>query len=412
MRNWLRVTICIMLIVSVLAMSLSVFAVEPSPQPSLLPQFDETGELRADVMSYYIWTCLNAWGIALSFNGEGNFFDYVGDQIVTWVIEYLEGLPSIYSINEWIAPWQGSYDYWGNLRLNNSALEDIQDFSNWLIDKLNLSDNQAVVINEQYMLGDYPLYQFGNFYQAERVNGPPSSYVAVMCDDENQSSMLGWTIVEITDSDTAKFQLLVVSTSTESPVILYFTRMLNDGTLNGPLAWGPVGAVRSNNNGWYFQVYSYPYYWPLEGQQAFIPTGGHYTGTSQEVELFCTNFDIAVENGMYVLTEQIQLPEYDTSFQSGDSITIIDGKPQYSNIPWPDSVSVDNLPAVVSTGTIENPHLEEAYRPIQGLITYAKDGVEVCTALLYELPDEMVYMWYGLIASLIIWGMIKLMREH
>lgn len=93
-------------------------------------------------------------------------------------------------------------------------------------------------------------------------------------------------------------------------------------------------------------------------------------------------------------------------------MTIIDGQPDYSVIQFPDTISVDNLPAVVSTRKIENPHLEDAYRPIQGLINYAKDGISVCTALLYELPDEMVYMWYGMIASIVIWGMIKLMREH
>lgn len=144
--------------------------------------------------------------------------------------------------------------------------------------------------------------------------------------------------------------------------------------------------------------------------QWLVPNGNHWSGDYNSFVTFINNLEIETIGDVKVVTLDIEFPVDNPDYNEGDGVIIVDGDPLYQPIVF--SGEITNLPAVVSTGTIENPHLEEAYRPIQGLITYTKDGISVITSLLYELPDEMIYMWYGLLASIIIWGMIKLMREH
>lgn len=427
MKNWIRVTICIMLMVSILAMSLSVFADDVNPSPSI-PPLDEGGGVMAvneELLSYYIYLCLRSWGVNIQYADIDGFYDEVENQIINWVIQYLAGLPSAYSINEWIAPWQASFDYWGNYQFNSSALEDIKDFANWLKQLLGIQDNSIIVLNPNITVNGATVFESNRFYESEDYYKEGKLYVSMSRSNDINSEGTSnirhpyWFIMNNPYDN--HFYMIEYQRNTDNYEwsTIYFGQ-----DSNGNVDWIASASQMSQETkyGYIFRMY---HFWPNDNPSnpeginlptSFTPIvyntsawGPYILGNWLNS---ITNFEEALEGDNKIITVTVRIPEEGTDYNDGDSIVIIDDNPIYKPIEWDGKVSVENLPAIVSTGNIENPHLEEAYRPIQGLIAYAKDGIGVCTALLYELPDEIVYMWYGLIASIVLWGMIKLMREH
>lgn len=148
MKNWLRVTICVALVVSILAMSLSVFADEE--ENPLMTANDQT-------VAFLIWQLLQSWGIDVQFDNISEYTIEVQNEIQNWIWDYLDEQPSIESVLAWIADWYFMTDFWGNLVVNQSLLDDVQAFADWLEIKFNLSDNSEVIVNPEYTFGGYTL---------------------------------------------------------------------------------------------------------------------------------------------------------------------------------------------------------------------------------------------------------------
>lgn len=169
MKNWLRVTICVALVVSILAMSLSVFADEE--ENPLMTANDQT-------VAFLIWQLLQSWGIDVQFDNISEYTIEVQNEIQNWIWDYLDEQPSIESVLAWIADWYFMTDFWGNLVVNQSLLDDVQAFADWLEIKFNLSDNSEVIVNPEYTFGGYTLYETNKWYSISPLN---TSYV----DDSN-----------------------------------------------------------------------------------------------------------------------------------------------------------------------------------------------------------------------------------
>lgn len=388
---------------SVLAMSISVFADDPEPTPTIPP--DPLEPVIEGVVNYYVWLILNSWGIDITQEGVEGFTETINVFIEEQLQEFVDSIPSIYSISTFIAPWQAGFDYWGNLRFNSKMTEDVTMFVEWLNDKFGLQDNDSEeVIVPVQVLGEYIVHNLPVRVWNTNNNGgielleiipyecsvffvtyegtagfPPRPYTGYACYvlSENPNAHYEYRNYDSSGQYTSSDHTLLYYNNTNT---LRYRKEASGNDLTGYAVYEASNTVGSD----------------VPNQTTFFDNFNSITSVGESVS---------------ILTSTINLPPDDPNYTSGDYITIVDNQPIYSS-DWPDTVSVDNLPAVISTSSVDNPHLEEAYRPIQGLIEYAKDGISVCTSLLYELPDEMVYMWYGVIASLIIWGMIKLMREH
>lgn len=413
MKNWLRVTICVMLVVSILAMSLSVFATDGV----------EVVQAKEALVAYYIWQFLQAVGIDVTYRGILEYGDFIQDTIIDWVIEYIGSLiqadlvPSNYNINQWIAPWQAEYDTWGNLQYNSTMLEDMEDFADWLKSKFSLIDDDHITVSGS----DRIVFENGvTFYEiSPNIRQYAYAYIPAYTDSEN-----GWEYV-----------YFKASTQTNVPMYMSYFKLDNQDYIRQIF----ISTIDQTLNYYIGCIYDNDYRYSQESVRTRynrFPTIGNNTVTTQwylnynggyldtqfipaepdtvytqtEIREALTGIYEVETDGVAIDTYDILFPSDDPGYTTGDGVTIVDGVPNYGELTF--SGTVTNLPAIVSTSVISNPHLEEAYRPIQGLITYAKDGIGVCTSLLYELPDEMVYMWYGLIASIVVWGMIKLMREH
>ena len=152
-----------------------VFAVDPTPSPTPGYELDDgIPNIFETLVPYYVWLCMRAWGIEVTYQNFREYTDEVGQQIWQWIIEYLGTLPSAYTIDQWIAPWQSSYDYWGNYQFNSSALEDIQEFVQWLITKLWLTDNSTYYVDGTESLGGYTLYKPEIYYV---INNPSDNKI-------------------------------------------------------------------------------------------------------------------------------------------------------------------------------------------------------------------------------------------
>lgn len=223
MGRVLKSSLCIIMVMAVLCLSMTVYADDPEPSPTPIPQ-DPISAINESVMSYYIWLCMRAWGIDIKYQDMDSFMDEVDQVIVDWVIEYLQSLPSAYSISTWIAPWQGDYDYWGNLRLNSSALEDIQDFVNWLIGEKDIVDNSSQIVDAVQVVGGIAIRKFDTYY-AGHYNYPLSdanindryNYQAIQMSESVNHGILGWIQVSMPDhSGTDKYPIYLIARSTDS----------------------------------------------------------------------------------------------------------------------------------------------------------------------------------------------------
>ena len=121
---------------------------------------------------------------------------------------------------------------------------------------------------------------------------------------------------------------------------------------------------------------------------------------------------IQQEGNSKFVTSTINLPTTDPAYTPGDSLTIVDGHPQYSVIDWSGEVTVSNLPAIVSTGRIKDVGLIDAFRPISSLVSAYNDTMHLIVTISYELPVEIWLLAFAIIGGTILFGVLKIMREH
>lgn len=407
MSKCMKTVLCVVLVVSVLAMSISVFAdnpAEPSPPPGyedILVQSD----LQESMISYYIYRCMRAWGIDIEYNDSVEFTQEISDLIIDWVFEFLDTLPSAYTISTWIAPWQAGFDYWGNLRLNGSALEDIQDFVEWLEVKMGLFDEAFIPINPVYNVGDYTLYQFSHYYQCIGINGESQYWQLELQYSTGNSGQYGTPDGYFIWINTLNNHPWFVVVSGSSYKIQVLERLYGANGWEGAGGGVLTSSIRSNGSLHYAKL--------AESFGCYLPNGAQvFSGSESELNNFMATAAITQSGDMQFVTSEITLPDDDSGYTTGDSITIINTEPSYQVIQWSDEITVSNLPAVVSTGTVSNPGLIEFFRPVSAFVAMAKDSMDLMIQIVYRLPVEVNVCIYAVMGSIVLLGVIKLMREH
>lgn len=409
----LRVAICIVLIVGVLAMSLSVFAVD----------FTDRVNSYEYLWAYYIYQFLSSIGIDVTYRDIVGYTDEVQDTIIDWVVNYIADLieadsqPSNYTIAQWVAPWQAEYDYWGNLKYNSTMLEDMQDFAEWLKQKFSLVDNTTVVINPVITLGNYQLYEPNKVYIAARYpNGTP---LGIYLSLQITTQAPYYFIYTLTDYDAGMPYFCLLNNPLDQAFsitgegnALRFSDDLN--------TWSLATTVSSGNSATTFRGYTTgtTQYMSSSMNRQIPQDANVWVGTRREFAAFLANAELNIEGDVKFVTSNIVLPEDNPSYTPGDGMTIIDGVPEYSVINI-DNVTVDNLPAIITQGKIpdvsndeENPGFSVPWQAINGLIQYVAAPAGAIMALVNEAPVEGVIMLYALIGGIIIFGMIRIMREH
>lgn len=415
----LKITVCLLLCVGVLCLSVSVYAV------------DEGDRIVSEeyLWAYYIYEFLHSIGIDVTYQGVIGYVDEVQDTIIDWVVNYIGDLieadsqPSNYSIAQWIAPWQASYDYWGNLKYNSTMLEDMQDFASWLKSKLSLIDNNEIIINPVYSVnGTYTLFKYNTWYDASYVNsgGEYNGYIAMDLEPGiawSSNMLLGYVVCGILDYYGGGYTRYVavhiaydVPTSSSGRAVSSYG-LMNDGSkeMIGSSGLPARSAWNSTTQGLYSYSANYAFH-ENDSHDFYVPNGDYFEGTLNQFNDFLTNLQIQEIGDIKVVTYNVVLPIEDPDYSSGDGVTIIDGVPQYGEVTF--SGVIDNLPAIVSTGVLENPEIDQIYTGIPAFLDYAQDSITFMKQIVFRMPDEVLIALSAVLSAGVIFGFLRIMREH
>lgn len=401
-----KLVVSLLLAISLLSCSFSVYADDPLPTPTVNPLM----EANDGTVAFLTWQILDSWGIKVQFGNIYEFTTDVQNQIQEWIWEYLDNQPSPLTVAAWTLDWLWGTDFWGHLVGNNSMLDDLQDFADWLTRKFNLTDNSTVHVTQPgYNMGGYILYNTpvaipNNHGDIKFYVEPGNSNSYVFFVRNSRRPSLSWfvlsleegdyyTIKELTNNNTYLSTDVDITFHNDNSTIYYEKLGHNEAIGNDP------DMVNLSQ----FEVYD-----------AESTVGLTQTGFTKNITTFFDEFNtITYENkSISILTRTINLPDSDPDYSPGDSITIVDNEPDYSIVDWDGSVNVSNLPSIISTGTIDNPELDQIYTNIPPLIEEAGSSMEIFRQIIFRMPDGVLIALYALLSAGVIFGMLRIMREH
>lgn len=397
-----KLVVSLLLAISILSCSFSVYAVEGTAPPVgdnwLLVSNDETA-------AFLVWQLLQSWGIDVQYQNISQWTGDVQDLVQNWIYDFLGDQPSIESVGAWIADWLFGTDFWGNLVVNNTLLEDVQAFADWLLDKYDLSSNEDIVVNPVYSVGGYTFYQFGISYAVNQsIAENPFEAIKFSLEQGNASGYMIFKNTDMDDRPNSQWGFVLLSNLNYSSVRLRMQIRENGSFNNGTLVNFSHPSVSSN--GWYYERNQGLIY------RQGVPEGRYFEGSGSELIEFLRNVTVTMEGNIKIVTSLINLPDDDIGYSPGDSMTIIDGEPDYSVVDWDGTVNVGNLPAIVSTGRIENPEIDQIYTNIPPLVEEAGDSMEIMRQIIFRMPDGVLIALYAMLSAGVIFGILRIMREH
>lgn len=375
-----------------------------SISPALAAEEDEEEvySVNESVMAYYIWLLLSSWGISINTGTPAQYNQTIEDKIIDWVMEYLETLPSAYTISTWIAPWQASMDYWGNFQGNASMLEDVEDFGEWLINFLALTDDDTVTINPIETLNGIQLFKFNEYYLCDSVGGEITMIYMETSTMWGESVPRYWFVAYNTDNNTYQIVFLNSVSGSKSLQSAYYNASAVRVDYQSQSVYINSGPVAG---GYYYSSYGS---WTPKG----IPEGAnYYSGTWTEFQAWMQNASIIVSGDLDIITSEIELPTDNPSYTPGDSITIVDNEPGYSVINFPDNLKVSNLPAIISEGAVPDPQFSGVFAPVSALISAMVPAITIVQGIAFELPDIMITFFLAMCGCLIFFGFVRKMME-
>lgn len=409
-----KLVVSLLLAISLLSCSFSVYAVEGTAPPVgdnwLLVSNDETA-------AFLVWQLLQSWGIDIQYQNISQWTGDVQDLIQNWIYDFLGDQPSIESVGAWIADWLFGTDFWGNLVVNQTLLEDVQDFADWLVDKYDLTDNSTEIIDPVYTASGYTFYQTDTWYNAILANGEIPDNVRAFNFITTQGNVSGYIIVRNTEYEFNQSSGWgVVALSNINPngtTYLKRTYSLSDGTQQSTTTLS-FSSFTLSSQGWYYR-WRQGALTPDYGtdQTAIVkPYGSYFEGTGQEIVNFLNNITVVTQGDIKFVISIINLPDTDPAYTPGDSLTIIDGQPDYSEVDWDGTVTVGNLPAIISTGSLENPEIDQIFTNIPPLVEEAGNSMEIFRQIIFRMPDGVLIALYALLSAGVIFGLLRIMREH
>lgn len=403
-----KIAVSLLLTVSLLCCSVSVFADDVQPTNTPYPGTEDHPLMvrNFDEIAFIVWQLLESWGIKITYQDISSYTSDVEELIINWIWEFLDEQPSIETIYAWVLDWWFGTDFWGNLVVNDTLLEDVEAFAGWLERKYGLIDNDNLVINPKYAVNGVTLFNLNTYYQAVNKSDllPNSNWFAIKVDTDEQNNsnngVLGFFFVH-THINT--YECFFISYSNGNYVATQYGL-----TYETVEEW--AGQVNVSN--WTLNVNNY-YYGFSSFHPNMILAGDYFQSKSWNDELQFLN-NLQVENiGDYkVVTAEIEFPVENPNYSPGDGMTIVDGQPDYGQVTIPDSISVNNLPAIVSTGTIENPEVDQIYTNIPAFFQMAGDTMNGFKQILFRMPDEVLICLYAVLSIGVIFGFLRIMREH
>lgn len=403
-----RITVSLLLSVTILCFSFSIYAVDGTYPP----QSDNPLLANDQTAAYLVWELLKSWGIDIQYQDISNYTNEVQNWILNEIYEFLGDQPSVETVGAWIADWVFGTDFWGNLVVNDTLLDDVNEFADWLVDKFGWVNNSTDIIGGTQTVSGVSYYDTNTWYETQYGNGSPAqNYYAIQVEDY-VGQIGGYAVAHVTDQSI--WYLILLSSMNPSQYRYYLKYMKPNGDIESSTASPLLYSFHQSSQGWWYQYVASPYRYDynVSPNQVVIPDGVYFEGNSTEFNDWIANLKVVSEGDLKYVISVINLPDTDPNYTPGDSMTIIDGEPDYSVIDWDGSVNVSNLPSIISTGVLENPEIDQIYTNIPPLVEEATDSMEIMRQIIFRMPDEVLIALYALLAVGVIFGFLRIMREH
>lgn len=352
--------------------------------------------ITEEVIIDLILETLKSWGISIYEWGESHINQPVRNWVYGEIRDYLND-PTGAFIDRWVTGVDFIYDNFGNRILNGTGVDIIDAFVRFLIVKYNLTDNESLdVVTPGYTLDDFTAYSLPvTLRTTQNHEVTQTIYTA--------STPVVGIYVSRTISGYPNGGFIFVS---EEPAVI--TEYFNNGS--GSTTTTNLNLVKSGN---YYIYHAISSHWERNSRiTTTLYTQYPYDDVTAALQVSGVHISY-VGDRITIDTTTIELPDDDPNYDDGYSMIYYpDGSVAYLDINWPETVSIDNLPAIVSTGTIQNPGIQSVFLPIKSFINNFEDGFGLMTQLVYNLPSEIVGMALAIMGAIIIFGTIRIMKEH
>lgn len=350
-----------------------------------------------------LWNTLKGWGIEILESGFEEITENVHQWLTGQLYEYLRD-----ELNEtfdyWITGMQFFRDQFGRLIGNDEYVKAADDFADHLRLAFGLTNNSTIYLEATHSIGDLPIYDFPIYCFAHDSNTASRTGEAIV---QISSNSQGITVYAVPYRSNIYSDALMVLGTNSTASISYRADVIGGSALltgSGKLASSISGTD------WKFLLTFNSAPWNSENKYVLFD-GAQLT--LQEVKDILAVNTVVDNEGIYADNGVINLPSNDPDYEDGYSIIYYpDGTIGYLDINWPDTITVDNLPAIVSTGNIRNPGIDSVFLPIKAFINTFSDGIGLMTQLVYNMPSEIVGMALAIMSGIIVFGVIRIMKEH
>lgn len=369
------------------------FATDPTPAPTS-PAIQQVNDLAKEVIYYYIWIYLRSVGINVEYGDIEEYTGAINDWIETELLEWLDTVPGIGTIDQLLYPWKFFWNPDGYLVGNQSFLDDIRDFTEYLIDIFDLDDNETVQTSTSgYSIDELIVYALPYVYS-------------------NSAGTQGVTVSVISSATDVYYAVNRASSSATTAKVVPIS--LGTGSVNvheyytsGGYTDTSYTLVNRSGTPWYYSD-------QLPGMSAGrFTNNGYVTYTITEIRsaLDANNSVTSYGNGVYIITNTINAPSA-TDADGTNSIVITPSGNIYTPQDWDGTIYVDNLPAIVSTGSIPNPGFGDVFLPLRAFVNTFSEGMAIVKDVVFHLPTEALAIFYAIMSITVIFGALHMFKEH
>lgn len=347
-----------------------------------------------------LWDTLKGWGIDILETGYEEITENVHQWLTGQLYEYLsEELHEAFDY--WITGMQFYRDQFGRLIGNSKYIEAADQFADHLREAFGITNNSTTYLATSFYIDSIAVQRFPVYGFYHNANGEREVLVRLSSD---QVEAITYGVP--TFSDNLSDGLFIMSL-TNIPNNITVKRIDNNTTVISSTV-----QIRNTYDGDSLGNWYGGWYHPYGNDERYILYPGEHYYTTDIVEALQNSSNVSSE-GIYADSNNILLPSDDPNYQDGYSIIYYpDGTIGYIDINWPETISVDNLPAIVSTGSIRHLDLVSVFAPIKAFANTFSDSFDLMVQIIYNMPTEIVSIALTIMSAIAVFGTIKIFKEH
>lgn len=359
-----------------------------------------------------LWETLKAWGINILETGYEEITENVRYWLSGQLYEYLEN-ELHETFDYFITGMQWYRDQFGRLIGNDEYVRAADEFADHLRLAFGITNNSTVELEViQYFNGielhQFPIYCWGERYNSQGVQtGAGESLLRINGYGDNTAEI--YAVFTTPNSYGDRF--VAVSSGRHGSWTWNIKTVAEDFTIissGGNLThkYFTIGQTQYNTTQFYTELC------PSRDTQKFIFNSDNLYNPQVISDALSTSGTMT-SHGVVAHTGTIEIASDNPNYEDGYSIIYYpDGTVGYLDINWPETISIDNLPAIVSTGSIRHLDLVSVFAPIKAFANTFSDSFDLMVQIIYNMPTEIVSIALTIMSAIAVFGTIKIFKEH